>query len=53
MTVKELKEKLDEMHDNAEVLVVDSVLSAERITAVKYRESTIHSDGVVQICIYE
>lgn len=53
MTVKELKGKLDEMPDNAEVLVVDPVLAAERITTVKYCESTIRSDGVVQICTYE
>ena len=53
MTVKELKEKLDKMLDGAEVIVVDAVLKGNRITAVKHRESTLHDDGIVQICTYD
>lgn len=52
MTVKELKEKLAEMPDEAKVIVVDSFLCGNQIIAVKHRESTIYKDGVVQICTY-
>lgn len=52
MIVKELKEKLDEMPDDAEVIVVDSVLCGNQIMKIKYRESIRHQDGVVQICTY-
>ena len=52
MTVKELKAKLDEAPDEAEVIVVDGVLCGYQITAVKHRESTRHQDGVVMICTY-
>ena len=53
MTVKELKEKLAEMPDEAEVIVIDSFLCGNQIIAIKHRESTIHKDGVVQICTYD
>ena len=52
MTVKELKARLDEMPDEAEVIVVDGVLYGNQIAAVKHRESTRHQDGVVEICTY-
>ena len=53
MTVKEIKEKLAEMPDEAEVIVIDSLLCGNEIIAIKHRESTIHKDGVVQICTYD
>lgn len=52
MIVKQLKAKLDEMPDEAEVIVVDGVLCVNQITAVKHSESTRHQDGVVEICTY-
>ena len=52
MTVKELREKLNEMPDEANVIVVDAWLTGNSITAIKHRESTKCEDGVVQICAY-
>ena len=52
MTVKELKEKLDEMPDEAEVIVIDGMLTGYQITVIKHCESTRYKDGVVQICTY-
>lgn len=49
MTVKELKEKLEEMPDEAKVFVADAYLSENEITNIEHRESTRIKDGVVQI----
>ncbi len=50
MTVQELKSRLDEMPDNAEVIMIGPDFYGYTVTDVKYKESTIHKDGVVQIC---
>jgi hypothetical protein len=52
MSNLELIERLCAMLDEAEVIVVDSVLCGNQITAVKHCESTRHQDGVVKICTY-
>lgn len=49
MTVKELKDKLEEMPDEAEVFVTDAFLIENEITNIKHRESTYRKDGVVQL----
>lgn len=49
MTVKELKERLEEMPDEAKVFVTDECLAENEITNIKHRESTRVKDGVVQI----
>jgi hypothetical protein len=51
MVIKELKEKLNEMPDDAEVIVLDPTLIGYRIDDVKHFESTIHEEGLVKIYI--
>lgn len=53
MTVKELMERLEEMPESAKVIVIDPTLCGLNITKVRHKESTIHEDGVVQLCTYE
>lgn len=49
MTVKELKERLEDMPDEAKVFVTDAYLAENEITNIEHRESTYYKDGVVQI----
>lgn len=52
MTVKELKDELKEMPDNAEVLVIDPMLMGNSIKKIEHRESTIFPEGIVRICTF-
>ena len=49
MTVKELKDQLNQMPDNADVILIDTTLYGSNVSHIKFDKNTKHELGVVKI----
>ena len=51
MTVKELQTELNDMPDDAVVIVTDARLVGHRIDKIEITESPVNEDSVIRICL--